>query len=133
MKWAIAQLRKLSKPFDFEYDYDLMNQLVNKDDILECMKCHISGTCYEVSYDVAEQFEKKYKNTEIDHILLSKGEGKYQLDLHQACKYNLINAGVLAENISMPDACTCCNPDVLYSHRASKGMRGNLAAVIMLK
>ncbi len=51
MKWAIAQLRKLSKPFDFEYDYDLMNQLVNKDDILECMKCHISGTCYEVSYD----------------------------------------------------------------------------------
>lgn len=116
-----------------------MIQVMNKkygskpEDIVVAIGPSICMDCYEVSYDVAEQFEKKYKNTEIDHILLSKGEGKYQLDLHQACKYNLINAGVLAENISMPDACTCCNPDVLYSHRASKGMRGNLAAVIMLK
>lgn len=51
MKWAIPQLRKLAKPFSFEYDYDLMNELVNKDDILDVLKCHIKGSCYEVSYD----------------------------------------------------------------------------------
>ena len=51
MKWAIPQIRKLAKPFDFEYDYDLMNELVNKEDVLDVLKCHIKGTCYEVSYD----------------------------------------------------------------------------------
>ena len=51
MKWAIPQLRKLAKPFSFEYDFDLMSELVNKDDILDVLKCHIKGTCYEVSYD----------------------------------------------------------------------------------
>jgi uncharacterized metal-binding protein YceD (DUF177 family) len=51
MKWAIPQLRKLAKPFTFEYDYDLLNELVVKDDIKDVKKCHISGVCYEVSYD----------------------------------------------------------------------------------
>ena len=51
MKWAIAQLRKLAKPFSFEYDFDLMDALVNTNDILGVEKCHIKGVCYEVSYD----------------------------------------------------------------------------------
>lgn len=51
MKWAIPQLRKLAKPFSFEYDFDLFNELVVKNDIKEVKKCHINGVCYEVSYD----------------------------------------------------------------------------------
>jgi uncharacterized metal-binding protein YceD (DUF177 family) len=51
MKWANAQLRKLAKPFSFEYDFDLMDALVNKNDILGVEKCHIKGVCYEVAYD----------------------------------------------------------------------------------
>ena len=51
MKWAIPQLRKLAKPFDFEYDFDLMNALTNVNDILEVKKCHIEGRCFEASYD----------------------------------------------------------------------------------
>ena len=51
MKWAIPQLRKLAKPFTFEYDYDLKNALVNKEDVLDVKKCHIQGECFEVSYD----------------------------------------------------------------------------------
>ena len=51
MKWALAQLRKLEKPFTFEYDYDLMSSLVNKDDIIAVKKCHIIGKCYEVAYE----------------------------------------------------------------------------------
>ena len=89
--------------------------------------------CYEISYDVAEQFISRFNEIELSKILLDKGNGKYQLNLHEACKINLMNSGVLEENIAMPDICTCCNPEVLYSHRASNGLRGNLAAVIMLK
>ena len=51
MKWAIPQLRKLAKPFSFEYDFDLFNELQVKDDIKAVNKCHINGVCYEVSYD----------------------------------------------------------------------------------
>ncbi len=104
----------------------------NVNDIVTAIGPSICMDCYEVSSDVAEQFVEKYSQYEIKEILLDKGNGKYQLDLHSACKYNLLNAGILEENISMPDICTCCNPDVMFSHRASKGLRGNLAAVIML-
>ena len=51
MKWAIPQLRKLAKPFSFEYDFDLMSELVSTNDILEVKKCHIEGKCFEASYD----------------------------------------------------------------------------------
>ena len=51
MKWAIPQLRKLAKPFSFEYDFDLFNELQVKNDIKAVNKCHINGVCYEVSYD----------------------------------------------------------------------------------
>ncbi|HCE78653.1 MAG TPA: laccase domain-containing protein, partial [Lachnospiraceae bacterium] len=30
------------------------------------------------------------------------------------------------------DICTCCNPDLLFSHRASHGRRGNLGAFLTL-
>ena len=65
-------------------------------------------------------------------LLEDKGNGKYQLDLHQACYYNFTDAGVLPEHIALPDICTCCNPELLFSHRASGGRRGNLGGVIML-
>ena len=61
------------------------------------------------------------------------GNGKYLLDLHRANYYNLTGAGILPEHINVTDICTCCNPDFLFSHRASHGKRGNLGAVIMLK
>ena len=90
--------------------------------------------CYEVSEDVASLFMKKYKDTgDMGTVLMDKGNGKYQLNLHAAVRRNLLAAGVKEEHIAMPDICTCCNPRFLFSHRASKGMRGNLAAVMALK
>ena len=37
------------------------------------------------------------------------------------------------EQITVTEVCTCCNPKLLFSHRASKGKRGNLAAVLALR
>ncbi|MCQ5149813.1 laccase domain-containing protein, partial [Coprococcus eutactus] len=42
------------------------------------------------------------------------------------------DAGVIPENIDVTNICTCCNADWLFSHRASKGLRGYLGAVIKL-
>ena len=51
MKWAVAQLRKLKKPYSFEYDFDLMNALTNSGDVLECHACHIDGIMREYGVD----------------------------------------------------------------------------------
>lgn len=92
----------------------------------------ICRDCYEVSEDVAEEFIKEFKGQEKE-ILTDKGRGKYQLDLWRANEIVLREAGVPKEQIAVTNICTCCNPGLLFSHRASKGKRGNLAAVLALK
>lgn len=93
----------------------------------------ICQECYEVSEDVAEAFKKAYDPGQWDRLMTRREDGKYQLNLWEACRENFLEAGILPEHISMPEICTCCNPGFLFSHRASKGKRGNLAAFLMLK
>lgn len=105
----------------------------NVNDIYCAIGPSICQACYEVSEDVAIKFKENYANELHNELLIDKGNGKYQLDLHKACYYNFIAGGVNPEHIAMPDLCTCCNSDFLFSHRKTNGKRGNLSAVIMLK
>lgn len=91
----------------------------------------ICQDCYEVSEDVAEQFEQAFPGHESE-ILMDKGNGKYQLDLWKANEIVLLDAGVQNEHLEVTDVCTCCNPKLLFSHRASHGKRGNLGAFLCL-
>ncbi len=92
----------------------------------------ICGNCYEVDADVAEQFAAAFEGRTLNDILIEKEDGKYLLDLWRANFYILTQAGVPEEKISVTDICTCCNPEYLFSHRASKGKRGNLGAFLCL-
>ena len=60
-------------------------------------------------------------------------EGKYQLDLWEANRRILLEAGILPENLEVTDLCTCCNSGYLFSHRATGGKRGNLGAFMELR
>ena len=91
----------------------------------------ICQDCYEVSEDVAVQFEEAFSG-HVSEILLNKGNGKYQLDLWKANEIVLLEAGVKPEHLAVTDVCTCCNPELLFSHRASHGKRGNLGAFLCL-
>jgi len=102
-------------------------------DIIAFIGPSICSDCYEVSKDVADEFSKAYSKETIRRILISKSNEKFQLNLHQANKYNLLDAGLKPENIFITDICTCCNPDLLYSHRASKGQRGGLCGFLEIK
>lgn len=92
----------------------------------------ICQDCYEVSEDVAEEFAKEFTGRE-QEILLDKKNGKYQLDLWHANEIVLTEAGVLTEHLAVTNICTCCNSKLLFSHRASKGKRGNLGGFLYLK
>ncbi len=93
----------------------------------------ICQECYEVSEDVAEHFREAFPGCEKDGILQAGREsGKYQLGLWQAVRRTLLEADIPEENITVTDICTCCNPRLLFSHRASHGERGNLGAFLRL-
>lgn len=102
------------------------------EDLRVAIGTSICQDCYEVSEDVIEEFAKVTEPKQLEQIAIHKGSGKYQLDLWKANQYFLEEAGVLREYIQVPDICTCCNSEYLFSHRASQGKRGNLAAFLEL-
>ena len=103
----------------------------NPADIIACIGPCISKCCYEVDTPVYEEF-KKLEYLKLDEIFTNKGEGKYWLDMAQANKQVLLNAGLKPENMDISDLCTNCNADTLHSHRATKGQRGTIGVIIEL-
>lgn len=100
------------------------------EDCIAAVGPSICRDCYEVSEDVASQFAARFDGTEV--VRPGREPGKYQLDLWLANKLILMRAGIPEVQISVTDICTCHNPDYLFSHRASHGRRGNLAAFIYI-
>ncbi len=105
----------------------------NPKDVVAAIGPSICQDCYEVSEDVIERFREQFEEIYWDVLFYRKGNGKYQLNLWKANEIILLEAGVLRENIAVTNLCTCCNSDMLFSHRASNGKRGNLAAFLALK
>lgn len=118
-------------------------------DLIVAIGPSICRDCYEVSEDVALEFEAILQGTEdicleiaqsgmfdkkvVHPVTPGKAPGKYQLDLWLSNVIVLRKAGVQLSNISVADICTCHNPEYLFSHRASHGQRGSLAAFLKLK
>ena len=125
----------------------------NPADIRAAIGPSICQDCYEVSEDVIVQFqehypeelwpslfyEQNYREVPADGVETRTDsaenlpERKFQLNLWEACRQNMLRAGILPEHIEVTDICTCCNPDILFSHRASHGKRGNLAAFLSIR
>lgn len=104
----------------------------NPSDIIACIGPSICKDCYEVSEDVAIAFMKEFEKEGYEDIVFDIGNTKYLIDLRKANHVILRSAGIREENIDDEKICTCCNSDRFFSHRATNGKRGNLAAFIML-
>lgn len=102
------------------------------ENILAAVAPSICKNCYEVD-------EPLYKAAAgipylpLDEVIKKKEDGKYMLDLWECNRRILMHAGILPKNITVTDLCTNCNSHIFHSHRATKGQRGNLAAIIALK
>ena len=103
------------------------------EDIQAAIGPSICQDCYEVSEDVIWQFQQAFDKKDWDSLFYRKENDKYQLNLWEANRRILLEAGIPENQISMPNLCTCCNPEFLFSHRASKGKRGNLGAFLGIR
>jgi YfiH family protein len=110
----------------------------------------VRGCCYEVGEEVRTKFETQfaYANSlfrevkESDPVrekypllfLTARAPGhselpvKLFLDLVEANRRQLLDAGVLVKNIDTAAPCTACHPDLLFSFRAEKGVTGRMMA-----
>ena len=103
----------------------------NPADILAAVAPSIGKCCFEVDKPVYDEFVK-LKNVDLGAIIDDKGNGKYNIDLWECNRQILLSVGIRSENITVTDLCTKCHHDIFFSHRATSGKRGNLAAFICL-
>ena len=111
----------------------------------------IHSCCYDVGPEVRQQFESQFAYAEdlfreikeSDPVrekypllfLTARAPGhselptKIFLDLVEANRRQLIDAGVPPKNISASPLCTACRSDLLFSYRAEKGVTGRMMAV----
>jgi polyphenol oxidase len=111
----------------------------------------IRACCYDVGPEVRQQFESQFAYAEdlfreikeSDPVrekypllfLTARAPGhselptKIFLDLVEANRCQLIDAGVSPRNISASTLCTACHPELLFSYRAEKGVTGRMMGV----
>lgn len=111
----------------------------------------IHGCCYPVGEEVRVNFESQFAYAadlfrevkESDPVrekypllfLTARAPGHSELpvniflDLVEANRRQLLDAGVSAKSIHASPLCTSCHTDLLFSHRAEKGVTGRMMAV----
>ncbi len=111
----------------------------------------IHSCCYQVGPEVRDNFESQFayaadlfhETKDYDEVrekypllfLTARAPGhselpnKIFLDLVEANRRQLLDAGVGRKKISASPFCTSCRPDLLFSHRADKGVTGRMLAV----
>lgn len=102
-------------------------------DLLAAVGPSICQECYEVSEEVIGLFRENFAEELWPKLFYRKDNGHYQLNLWEANQLIFQEAGILPQHITVTDICTACNPELLFSHRASGGKRGNLAGFLEIK
>jgi YfiH family protein len=119
-------------------------------DLVAAIGPGIGGCCYDVGEEVRTKFETQfaYAGTlfrevkESDPVrekypllfLTARAPGhselpvKLFLDLVEANRRQLRDAGVMAKNIDVTSSCTACHAGLLFSFRADKGVTGRMMA-----
>lgn len=101
-----------------------------REDILAAIGPSIGPCCFEVDEPVYQAFAQM--DGWDPAFARARDGGKYDIDLWGVNRHILLNAGLLPSHITVTDLCTRCHPDIFWSHRATGGERGSLAAFISL-
>ena len=92
-------------------------------DVTACIGPSICQDCYEVGEEVITEFAAAFREEHHPALFYKKENGKYQLDLWEANRIVLREAGVPETGISVTDICTHCNPELCFptGHRQTGG------------
>jgi polyphenol oxidase len=124
-------------------------------DLVTAIGPGVHQCCYTVGEEVRSQFEARFaygttlfrEVKESDPVrekypllfLTARAPGhselpvKLFLDLVEANRRQLLDAGVPAKNIDTSAPCTACHTDLLFSHRAGNGTTGRLMGAAGIK
>jgi len=80
--------------------------------------------CYSVGRDVASRFPAS--------CVVREGDS-YRVDLKQANREQLMEAGLRPEVIEVDNACTICNTGLYHSHRREGALSGRMMGVIGMR
>lgn len=100
--------------------------------ILAAVGPGISACCFETHEDVPNAMTEALGSAALGFIK-SAEDGKFRVDLKGINTLRLERAGVQRANIAVSPHCTCCESERFWSHRATGGARGSLAALICLR
>jgi YfiH family protein len=112
----------------------------------------IASCCYAVGEEVRDRFQAQFayaddlfrEVTESDPVrerypllfMTARAPGHNEpgrtiyLDLREANRRQLLDAGLSKANITALDFCTACHSDLFFSHRAEKGVTGRQMGVV---
>ncbi len=115
----------------------------------------IRSCCYQVGPELRAAFDSQFnygstlfrETKETDEIrerypllfMTARSPGHSELpkriflDLAEANRRQLLEAGVAAKNIFDLDLCSSCRVDLFFSHRAEKGVTGRMMAVVGIR
>ena len=115
----------------------------------------VQSCCYQVGEEVRDKFAMQFAYSgelfrevkESDPVrekypllfLTARAPGHSQLpvqiflDLVEANRRQLLDAGVLRRNIQADSPCTACHTDLLFSHRTEKGVTGRMMALVGIR
>jgi YfiH family protein len=100
-------------------------------DILVGMGPSIGPCCYEVGPEVIAQ-AKAVLSSRQEYIRHESKDGKGYLDLQEANRDQLVEAGIRRENIETANQCTSHNAHIFFSYRHQQGETGRFGAGICM-
>ena len=102
------------------------------EDLVAAVGPSIGACCYAVGDEVRSEFGAQFRYA--DALFRAMGEGQMHLDLWEANRRQLFDAGVSAERIAVMGECTACvlshGQRKYFSHRAERGFTGRMMSVI---
>ncbi len=87
--------------------------------------------CYEVGEDFRESVTR-LAGADLTHEFIKEHNGTLHADVVGMNRHLLLEASICAQNIDISELCTCCHPELFFSHRYSHGKRGTMLSVISL-
>jgi polyphenol oxidase len=125
------------------------------EDLIAAIGPGIGPCCYAVGEEVLSEFESQFQYArELFHevydtdvvrqkypmlFLTQRAPGhsnigpSLHVDLVEANRRQLLDAGLKARSIKLVGGCTACQPELFFSHRASHGYAGRMMGVIGIR